>query len=258
MGPAAGGCRPAEFERKHQMTEPKGKTTAHGGRLRHRRFLITSGPQRATIDAIRYLANTSTGRLGSQLATEALDRGAAVTYLCGPGAARPDPAALGDGRAKRLKILPVETFDDLMRIIGGELGSRTYDAVLHAMAVLDYVPEKAGPAKTPSGRDRWRLSLVPTPKVIDMIKRWDPDVLLIGFKLEVDAGREKLIAGALETARRSGADLMVANDLREVGDDRHRALLVDSDGRVAGEYTDRKSIAAGLFNEIEKRLSGGG
>jgi len=240
------------------MTGSERKAAAGGRTLQSRRFLITSGPLRAPIDAIRYLANTSTGRLGSRLAREALDRGAAVTYLCGPGAARPDPAELQDGQAKRLRILPVETFDELMRVIGDELGSRTYDAVLHAMAVLDYVPERAGSAKTPSGRDRWSLTLVPTPKVIDMIKRWDPDVLLVGFKLEVAAGREKLIAGALETGRRSGADLMVANDLREVGDDRHRALLVDSAGRVAGEYADRERIAAGLFDEIEKRLSGGG
>ena len=181
-----------------------------------------------------------------------------MTYVCGPGAARPDPEELRDDQEKRLKILPVETFDDLMRIIGDELGSRTYDVVLHAMAVLDYVPERAGLDKTPSGRDRWTLILVPTPKVIDMVKRWDPGVFLVGFKLAVDAGREQLIAGALETARRSGADLMVANDLREVGKDRHRALLVGPDGRVAGEYDVRSKIASGLFDEIEKRLSGGG
>ena len=227
-------------------------------KLHNRRLLITSGPLRAPIDAIRYLANTSTGRLGSRLAREALNRGAAVTYLCGPGAVRPAPEEIRKDREERLKILPVNTFDDLMRIIGDELGSRTYDVILHAMAVLDYVPERAGSAKTPSGRDRWTLTLVPTPKVIDMIKRWDDHVLLVGFKLEVGAGREELIAGALETARRSGADLMVANDLKEIGPDRHRALLVASDGRVLGEYADRSGIAAGLFDEIEKRLSGGG
>ena len=227
-------------------------------RLQNKRFLITSGPLRAPVDAIRYLANTSTGRLGSRLAREALERGAAVTYLCGPGAARPDPGELEEKQNQRLKVLPVNTFDELMRVIGDELGSRVYDVVLHAMAVLDYVPEKAGSAKTPSGRDRWSLTLVPTPKVIDMIKRWDPGLLLVGFKLEVDAGREKLIAGAQATARRSGADLMVVNDLKEIGKDRHRALLVTPDGQVKGEYGDRPGIAAGLLDEIERRLSGGG
>lgn len=226
--------------------------------LRKKKFLITSGPLRAPIDAVRYLANTSTGRLGACLAREALNRGAAVTYLCGPAAARPDPDEPGKNHEERLRILPVETFDDLMRVIGDELGSRTYDAVLHAMAVPDYVPAEAGPDKTPSGRERWTLTLVPTPKVIDMIKRWDPELLLVGFKLGVDAGREELIAAAVKTARRSGADLMVANDLRQVGDDRHRALLVTSDGRVAGEYGDRSEIAFGLFDAIETRLSGGG
>jgi phosphopantothenoylcysteine synthetase/decarboxylase len=130
--------------------------------------------------------------------------------------------------------------------------------VLHAMAVLDYVPQKAGSDKTRSGRDRWTLTLVPTPKVIDMIKRWDPDLLLVGFKLEVGAARSELIAGALETARRSGADLMVANDLKEIGEEHHRALLVTSGGQVVGEYSDRVGMAGGLLDAIEQRLSGGG
>ena len=47
------------------MADPKRETAAAGRPLRDRRFLITSGPLRAPIDAIRYLANTSTGRLGS-------------------------------------------------------------------------------------------------------------------------------------------------------------------------------------------------
>lgn len=227
-------------------------------KLHNKRFLITSGPLRAPIDAIRYLANTSSGRLGSLLAAEALERGAEVSYICGPGSVRPDPERLGEDRKERLKILPVTTFDDLMRTIGGELSSGTYDVVLHAMAVLDYVPGKASPAKTPSGRDRWTLTLVPTPKIIDMIKRWDPDLLLVGFKLEVDAGRRQLIAAARELALRSGADLTVANDFRDVQNDRHRALVVTADGRVEGEYRGKEQIARGLLGMIEKRISGGG
>jgi len=225
-------------------------------KLHHKRFLITSGPLRAPIDAIRYLANTSSGRLGSLLATEALKRGAEVSYVCGPGSVRPGPEGFEEDRKNRLKIFPVTTFDDLMKTIGQELSSRTYDVVLHAMAVLDYVPREASPAKTPSGRDQWTLTLVPTPKVIDMIKRWDPDLLLVGFKLEVDAGRRELIAAASDLARRSGADLTVANNLRDVRDDRHRALVVTADGRLEGEYRGKEQIARGLLDVIEKRISG--
>jgi phosphopantothenoylcysteine synthetase/decarboxylase len=220
-----------------------------------KRFLITSGSMRAPIDAIRYLANTSTGRLGSLLALEALARGARVTYLCGPGGARPEPERLPSGGEKRLKIVPVVTFDDLMKAIGQELSPKTYDVVLHAMAVLDYVPEKVTETKKPSGRDHWTISLVPTPKVIDMIKRWDPELLLVGFKLEVDADRRRLMAAAQETARRSGADLVVANDLRHIRAGHHRALVVTPDGRVVGDFKGKERIARGLLDLIEKRFT---
>jgi phosphopantothenoylcysteine synthetase/decarboxylase len=223
--------------------------------LQNKRFLITSGPMRAPIDAIRYLANTSSGRLGSLLAQEALGRGAEVTYVCGPDGARPGSERLQEALEKRLKILPVTTFDDLMKVIGHELSPGTYDVVLHAMAVLDYVPERASPAKTPSGQDRWTLTLVPTPKIIAMIKRWDPDLLLVGFKLEVDADRRELIAAALRLARHSGADLVVANDLRHVRDGRHQALVIAADGQVEGEYRGKEEVARGLLDVIEKRFS---
>jgi phosphopantothenoylcysteine synthetase/decarboxylase len=225
-------------------------------KLQGKRVLITSGPMRAPIDAIRYIANTSTGELGVLLTEEALRRGARVTFLGGEGGARPQPDRLEPQWTKRLQITPVITFDDLMKVMSQELGDGTYDVVLHAMAVMDYVPEKMSSDKTPSGQDRWTITLVPTPKLIQMIKRWDEDIFLVGFKLEVGLDDRELVEKACRSAERSGADLMVANDLEQIQADRHPAVVIDAAGRVQGTFESKGQIAAGLWDLVEGKLKG--
>jgi len=236
------------------VNSTKGK--AHSHPFDGMRFLITSGPMRAPIDAIRYIANTSTGRLGSLLAAEALRRGARVTFMFGKDSARPGSDGLTADQKKRFTAQQVTTYDDLMKFFSQELSSRKYDVVLHAMAVLDYVPTKSTAAKTPSGRDQWTIKLVPTPKLIQMVKRWDPEVLLIGFKLQVGGGREELVRAASLSAQKSGADLVVANELGTLQRGEHQAVIIDSQGRVAAEISGKENIAQGLMDLIVNTLRG--
>jgi phosphopantothenoylcysteine synthetase/decarboxylase len=224
--------------------------------LKDKRVLITSGPMRAPIDAIRCIVNTSTGELGALLAREALSRGAEVTFVCGEGSARPEADRVHPEWSDRLAIRPVATFDDLMRVMGQELGAGGYHIVLHAMAVLDYVPEKRLDDKVPSGQDRWTVTLVPTPKIIQMIKRWDPGLFLVGFKLQAGGGREELIEAATACARKSGADLVVANELGQIRSGQHQALVVEAGGRVEGSFLGKEQIARGLLDLVESRLKG--
>jgi phosphopantothenoylcysteine synthetase/decarboxylase len=232
------------------------QSNTHSHPFIDKRFLITSGPMRAPIDAIRYMANTSTGKLGSLLALEALRRGAQVTFIFGEGSAQPQPAELGIDHKTRLKTRQVTTYDDLMKLFGQELSGGKYDVVLHAMAVLDYVPKKSTTAKTPSGKDHWTIELVPTPKLIQMVKRWDPEVLLVGFKLEVGGGREELVRAARLSAEKSGADLVVANELGTLNRGEHQALIVDARGRVAAELDGKEKIAQGLMELIANKIRG--
>ena len=144
--------------------------------LAGKRLLITSGPTRADVDAVRYISNRSTGRLGACIATEALRRGAHVALVAGPGSAAPQGPQLSADERGRLRVVPIVTVPDLLAALEGELRASAPppDAVLHAMAVLDYVPEQASARKTPSGREAWHIRLIPTPKVIRRIKEWAP------------------------------------------------------------------------------------
>ena len=217
--------------------------------LKGEHVLITSGPTRADIDAVRYISNRSSGRLGCAMAKEALSRGARVTMVAGPESATPEP-----DRGK-LRVVPVVTVDDVMRAMERELTAEDSPrAVVHAMAVLDYVPAERQDGKTPSGRPKWSLPLVRTPKVIRHIREWSPQVLLVQFKLEVDVTDEQLHEIAMASLARNGSDLVVANDLARIGEGRHPALLLDADGRILARPQTKIEIARDLCDVLAERL----
>ncbi|HOS93527.1 MAG TPA: phosphopantothenoylcysteine decarboxylase [Armatimonadota bacterium] len=217
--------------------------------LTGRHVLITSGPTQAPIDAVRYIANTSSGALGAHTADAALDAGASVLLVHGPGSIVPQPHP-------RLTLSPVRTVDDLIATLQRQLAATRFDAIAHAMAVLDYVPEAAGTGKIPSGQDHIDLRLVPTPKVIDRVREWAPDSLLIGFKLVAGESDEGLRQAALTLLRRSGADLVVANDMVQIQAGEHRAVFIEPSGRTAGAFVGKAAIAEALVREIAARLAG--
>ncbi|MFP4176556.1 MAG: phosphopantothenoylcysteine decarboxylase [Candidatus Brocadiia bacterium] len=215
--------------------------------LSGRHILVTSGPTRADIDAVRYITNRSTGRLGRRISKEALRRGARVTMIAGQGSLTPDPTALPEQERERLRIVPITTVDELLKTLKSELtGDVRFSAVIHAMAVLDYVPERTEQRKVRSGQESWTLKLVKTPKVIQRIKDWAPDTYLIGFKLEVDATRDRLLDSARGLIDRTGADAIVANDLARITEKNHPAIVVDNHGDILARPRTKREIAIAL------------
>ena len=136
-----------------------------------------------------------------------------------------------------------------------ELTSHHYHALIHAMAVLDYVPETVTDQKIPSGQDELVVRLVKTPKLISLIKELSPRTLLVGFKLEVDAHKDQLIEAARALMERSHCDLVVANDLApiEAGQE-HVAYLVDESG-VGDAIAGKEAIADEIVQRIARMLA---
>ena len=215
--------------------------------LSGKRILITSGPTRAYIDAVRYISNRSTGRLGRRIAIEALANGARVTLVAGPESALPQREDVPAAEWSRLRIVEIETVTDLLRALQQELKStERYDAMLHAMAVLDYVPRAPEAGKAPSGRDTWELVLARTPKVIRQVKVWSPRTYLVGFKLEVGKSDERLREIGVAFLRESRSDLVVANDLNAIRDEQHPAIIVGRGGNVLAAPQTKSEIAREL------------
>lgn len=187
------------------------------------RALITAGPTHEPLDAVRYLGNRSSGRLGVALARAALRRGWDTTLLLGPVAT--------DFQDSPLRVRRFRTTADLSRLMEEET---QYDVLLMAAAVADFRPSRAAEG---DGIQKWSRSdgpvtvvLEPTPDLLAAAAaRRRPGQVLVGFALEpldrlLDAAREKL--------RRKNVDLIVANDLATPESDRIEAFVLMRDGTV--------------------------
>lgn len=227
------------------------------GDLLHKRILITSGPTRGPLDAVRYITNKSTGRLGVILAREALSRGARVTFIYGKGSLVPEADDIGAEAFSRLKLVEIVTVPELSEVMKRELEGEQYDVVLHSMAVLDYVPERYAEQKTRSGQNEWWIRLVRTPKVIRLIKELQPETMLVGFKLEVDKPEGELIEIAHQSLLANRADLVLANDLHQIEQGHHVGYIVNPAGEVEGVVEGKEEIARKLLDAVAERLSSG-
>ncbi len=210
--------------------------------------LVTAGPTRARIDAVRYVTNTSTGRLGAAVAEEALIHGAHVAYVHGPGAALPSTRF-----PERLRTIGITWVSDLFGPARSEFEHGSFDVIIHAMAVLDYAPSTPPDAKTPSGADRWEITLEPTPKLLPLLRDWHPRSLIVGFKLGWSLSEEELLRSARRLLEANRLQLVVANDLSLIGPEEHPALILSSEGVVARVSTKRE-LSRVLVREVSRRL----
>lgn len=177
--------------------------------------LITAGPTYEPLDEVRRLTNSSTGRLGSELANFLAARGHEATLLIGQHA-----AYRGERHARQ-----VETFTttanlrDRLRALANE----AVGAVFHAAAVSDFAFGKVW-RRSPQGeltelktgklstREGTLLAeLAPTPKIIAELRQWFPTARLVGWKYEVEGGRAGVIRLAERQITECRTDACVAN-----------------------------------------------
>ncbi|MEX0885089.1 MAG: phosphopantothenoylcysteine decarboxylase [Phycisphaeraceae bacterium] len=165
------------------------------------RLLITAGPTREPIDAVRFISNRSSGRMGIALAGAGVEAGHTVTLLLGPVEHVPslDP---------RIDVHRFESSDDLGRLLDAQLVA--CDALVMAAAVADYRPAEATAGKLPRGAGH-TLRLEATPDLVARAaSRKRADQVVIAFALEAAADLERR---AMEKMARKCVDAIVANPL---------------------------------------------
>ncbi len=166
------------------------------------RVLVTSGPTRAYMDRIRFLTNSSSGKMGFAFAAEAAARGAEVTLITGPV------------ELPRLnaKVISVETTREMRDAVMKELSESAYDLFVMAAAPLDFEFDGTFDGKLASDSPV-DLRLIPLPKILAEAKRTSPRTFVIGFKAEYGLAKDELMSRALARLSDSGCDMIVANDL---------------------------------------------
>jgi phosphopantothenoylcysteine decarboxylase / phosphopantothenate---cysteine ligase len=214
------------------------------GTLVGKRVVVAAGGTREPLDAVRFLGNRSSGRMGVALAVEADRRGAAVT-LVGANLAVPAP----DG----VELVSAPSAEDVAREV---LARADADLVLMAAAVADYRPAERLDGKRPKDDAPWALSLEPTLDVLAVLgERRRNGQLLVGFAAETgDDGLER----ARRKLSNKGVDLVVYNDVsREgVGFDAvdNEVVLVTEGGERQVARAPKQEIAAEIFDEVERLL----
>jgi len=178
------------------------------GKLAGKRVLITGGPTIEPVDSIRVLTNRSSGRTGIELAREAYRQGADVTLVHSK-----------ELNLRMIREIRVETAEEMIDACINELrkanGGKEYDALISAAAISDFSPELHD-GKLPSGAEL-HLTLVPTRKLIEEVRREFPELVIVGFKAEVKVSDEELIEKARAKMEKYNLAMVVANDLANGG-----------------------------------------
>jgi phosphopantothenoylcysteine decarboxylase / phosphopantothenate---cysteine ligase len=207
--------------------------------LRGRRILVSAGGTREPLDAVRFLGNRSSGRMGVALAAEARARGAEVTLLA---------ANLAVSAPGGVDVVQTPTAADLLR---EALAHADADAVLMAAAVADYRPVEQMPEKRAKDSRGWTLELEPTVDVVRQLAGQKNGSVVVAFGAELgEAGLERKRA-MLED---KDVDLVVFNDVSrtDVGFDteENEVVLISRLGERRVPKAPKRRIAAAILDEV--------
>ncbi len=167
-----------------------------------KRVLVTAGGTREPIDAVRFIGNPASGRMGVALAVAAACRGANVTLVHGPLGIPFDPAPFG------IRAIPVETAAQLEQVLQAEFPQ--VDVLWMAAAVGDVRPTQTYAGKLAKAELPLLLPLEPVPDLVAALARHRrPGQLLIGFA----AQSGDPLPPAKEKLQQKGLDAIVANPI---------------------------------------------
>ena len=203
-----------------------------------RKLLITAGPTYEPIDAVRFIGNRSSGRLGSSLADRAQGSGWRVTLLLGPNAVEPTNPDIN--------VIRFMSTSDLQELLNTHLPDN--DTLIMAAAVADYRPIAAevdleGKRRREGGN--LSIQLESTPDLLAGCSQMArTDQLLVGFALEP---RDRMIQSANAKLARKNIDLIVANSLETMDSDSIEALLIGN----ADRGLDLKQQTPGVITKTE-------
>jgi len=216
--------------------------------LRGLRVLITAGGTREPIDAVRFIGNRSSGKMGFALARAAFDRGATVDLVeanvdmpAVPGVTEIEAATAKEMHDEVIKRLPQT------------------DILIMAAAVADYrVADGPTGGKMGKGREEWRIGLQATTDILLEVAGRREDQYVVGFAAEfgpdsVDRAREKM--------ERKSLDMIVFNDISrsDIGfdSDYNEVRILTGDAEVVVEKAPKETIAEIILDNIAQAVRTG-
>jgi phosphopantothenoylcysteine decarboxylase/phosphopantothenate--cysteine ligase len=216
------------------------------GTLAGRFVIVTAGPTYEDIDAVRYIGNRSSGKMGYALAAEAARRGARVRLVSGPSSLAVPP---------NVESVHVRSAEEMHRAVLAQAG--TADICIMAAAVADYTPRERAGGKIEKSDAPMALDLVRTRDILADLgsaPAGRPRVL-IGFAAE----NGDPVARAREKLARKGADMIVANDISRADAgfdaDTNAVTLVTAEGDEPVALASKADVARVILDRTETLLA---
>ncbi|MBL7802814.1 MAG: bifunctional phosphopantothenoylcysteine decarboxylase/phosphopantothenate--cysteine ligase CoaBC [Saprospiraceae bacterium] len=223
----------------HQQAEKKALTG--------KKALVTAGPTHEALDPVRFLGNSSTGKMGIALAERLARQGAEVTLVLGPTHLRPANTAI--------RVERVESAEQMHRACAVVFPH--CDIAVLAAAVADYKPKNYSETKIKKKSDDLFIELAKTIDIAATLGREKrPGQILVGFALEtndeVQHARKKL--------QKKNLDFIVLNSLRDpgagIGHDTNKISILRRDGSQTDfDLKDKTAVAADIVEEIIRQAN---
>lgn len=209
--------------------------------LKSKTVLITAGSTREFLDPVRFLSNRSSGKMGYEIAEEALRRGAEVILISGPGSLIPPLGA---------EFIRIQTADEMEETVVKHFDK--VDIVIMAAAVSDFKFAERAPQKIKKQSLLNEVKLTRTRDILEKLGKRKGNKILIGFAAET----ENIADNARKKMKQKNLDLIVTNDVskEDIGfeSDFNQVGIIFPNGRTI--HTEKKSkfeISQIILDEIE-------
>lgn len=214
------------------------------------KVLITAGGCREWIDKVRFIGNFSSGKTACRIAAVFTKAGHQV-YLLAAKSMKQSPPPLKS-------LFYFDDFSSLEQGLKNLLQENDFDMLIHVAAVSDYSVDKVlfpgldEAEKLPgkiSSTGEINIKLKPNPKLISRLKDYsrNPQMILVGFKLTVNAKAEARMQALRKIFEQSKADFIVANDLSEISREKHLSLIYNQKLECLFKGNSKQDLARNLL-----------
>lgn len=214
--------------------------------LTGKKVMVTAGPTYEKIDAVRFIGNYSSGKMGYAIAEECASRGAEVVLVSGPTSL--------NVHNSNIKLVRVNSAREMYEACNQEF-PQCNAAVLSA-AVADFTPQNVSDTKIKRKDNNLEITLKPTDDIASSLGKQKGDRVLVGFALE----KENELENAIGKLERKNFDFIVLNSMNDKGagfnHDTNKITIINRNKEVKNfELKPKVLVAKDIVNEIENLLN---
>lgn len=211
--------------------------------LKGKKVLVTAGPTLEYIDAVRFITNHSSGKMGFAVARAAKERGADVTLVTGK-------VNLDDIHG--VTRLNVETSNEMLDAVKENM--KGADAIIMTAAVEDFLPMKStldrGKKIKKEGQEKFVFEFGKSPDILDYLGKNKDGFKLVGFAMETDNGEEN----AMAKLEKKNLDFIVLNNPNTegagFGTDTNIVTIIDKDGKEELPLMSKYEVANKIIDKL--------